>query len=71
LNNRGVRADVIERQLAHVERNRVRAAYNRADYMSERITMMQMWADFVLPDQAVTGSTLVVPLPDMTVSDPA
>jgi integrase len=69
LNNRGVRADVIERQLAHVERNRVRAAYNRADYMSERITMMR--ADFVLPDQAVTGSTLVVPLPDMTVSDPA
>jgi integrase len=30
LNNRGVRADVIERQLAHVERNRVRAAYNHA-----------------------------------------
>jgi integrase len=63
LNNRGVRADVIERQLAHVERNRVRAAYNRADYISERIAMMQMWADFVLPDQAGAGSTLVVPLP--------
>ncbi len=63
LNNRGVRADVIERQLAHVERNRVRAAYNRADYMSERIAMMQMWADFVLPDHATTGGTLSVPLP--------
>ncbi|WP_144156138.1 tyrosine-type recombinase/integrase [Paraburkholderia sp. BCC1885] len=63
LNNRGVRADVIERQLAHVERNRVRAAYNRADYMPERIAMMQMWADFVLPDQATSGSTLTVPLP--------
>ncbi|PLZ01567.1 hypothetical protein CY652_15775 [Burkholderia sp. WAC0059] len=63
LNNRGVRADVIERQLAHVERNRVRAVYNRADYMPERIVMMQMWADFVLPDQAVAGSTLFVPLP--------
>lgn len=63
LNNRGVRADVIERQLAHVERNRVRAAYNRADYMSERIVMMQLWADFVLPDQATTGGTLLVPLP--------
>ncbi|CAJ4470797.1 cp4-like integrase [Burkholderia pseudomallei] len=63
LNNRGVRADVIERQLAHVERNRVRAAYNRADYMPERIAMMQMWADFVLPDQATTGGTITAPLP--------
>ena len=63
LNNRGVRADVIERQLAHVERNRVRAAYNRADYMTERVAMMQMWADFVLPDQATSGGALVVPLP--------
>lgn len=63
LNNRGVRADVIERQLAHVERNRVRAAYNRADYMPERVAMMQMWADFVLPDPAATGGALLVPLP--------
>lgn len=64
LNNRGVRADVIERQLAHVERNRVRAAYNRADYWPERVAAMQMWADFVLPDQPTTGGTLSVPLPD-------
>ncbi|WP_186150768.1 tyrosine-type recombinase/integrase [Burkholderia gladioli] len=64
LNNRGVRADVIERQLAHVERNSVRRAYNRADYMSERIAMMQMWADFVLPDQALSTSTMWVQLPD-------
>jgi integrase len=63
LNNKGVRADVIERQLAHVERNRVRAAYNRADYWPERVAAMQMWADFVLPDQATTGGTLSVPLP--------
>lgn len=70
LNNRGVRADVIERQLAHTERNRVRAAYNRADYWPERVVAMQMWADFVLPDQATTGGTLAVPLPGMTVSEP-
>ncbi|CAE6767260.1 Prophage integrase IntA [Paraburkholderia nemoris] len=63
LNNRGVRADVIERQLAHVERNRVRAAYNRADYWPERVPAMQLWADFVLPDQATAGGTLSVPLP--------
>jgi hypothetical protein len=47
-----------------VERNRVRAAYNRADYWPERVAAMQMWADFVLPDQATTGGTLSVPLPD-------
>jgi integrase len=49
LNERGFRADVIERQLAHAERNAVRAAYNQADYLSERAGMMQAWADFVDP----------------------
>lgn len=37
--------DVIERQLAHTERNEVRGAYNRALYMPERCRMMQWWAD--------------------------
>ncbi len=41
------RADVIERQLAHTEKNRVRAAYNRTEYLSERIEMMQWWADYL------------------------
>ncbi|KGW08967.1 tyrosine-type recombinase/integrase [Burkholderia pseudomallei] len=63
LNTKGVRADVIERQLAHTERNRVRAAYNRADYLHERRQAMQMWADFVLPDHATIQDTWVVPLP--------
>jgi integrase len=40
------RPDVIERQLSHIERNRVRAAYNAAEYMDERREMMQWWADF-------------------------
>lgn len=39
--------DVIERQLAHKERNEVRAAYHRAEYMSERHKMMQWWADYL------------------------
>jgi len=47
LNEQGFRADVIERQLAHKERNKVRAAYNRAEYLEERTAMMQHWADFV------------------------
>jgi integrase len=45
LNEMGYRPDLIERQLAHVERNRVRATYNRAEYLAERRQMMQGWAD--------------------------
>ena len=47
LNELGWKPDVIERQLAHAERNKVRAVYNRAQYMAERRTMMQAWADYV------------------------
>lgn len=47
LNELGFRPDVIERQLAHVERNKVRAAYNHAQYLAERREMMQAWADHV------------------------
>jgi integrase len=45
LNEQGWRADVIERQLAHCERNEVRGAYNRAQYLPGRVKMMQAWAD--------------------------
>lgn len=41
------RSDVIERQLSHIERNRVRAAYNQAEYLDERRSMLQWWADFI------------------------
>ncbi|MEO5327934.1 MAG: integrase arm-type DNA-binding domain-containing protein [Magnetococcus sp. THC-1_WYH] len=37
--------DAIERQLAHGERNKVRAAYNHAEYLTERTEMIQWWAD--------------------------
>ena len=47
LNEQGWPPDVIERQLAHVERNQVRAAYNRAEYLEERKKMMQEWADWL------------------------
>lgn len=45
LNEIGFRSDVIERQLAHAERNKVRASYNQAEYLEERRAMMQQWAD--------------------------
>lgn len=47
LNEHGFRPDVIERQLAHSERNKVRAAYNHAQYLPERRQMMQWWADYL------------------------
>ena len=56
LNEMGFRADVIERQLAHQERNAVRAAYNRAEYLTERRAMMKHWAEHV---QAVTSGNVL------------
>jgi len=47
LNEQGWPPDVIERQLAHAERNEVRRAYNRAKYLPERRNMMQAWADYL------------------------
>jgi len=47
LNEQGYNRDWIERQLAHGERNNVRAAYNYAEYMPERRRMMQQWADYL------------------------
>ena len=45
--NKGFAPDVIELQLAHAERNEVRAAYNRAQRLEERRRMMQAWADYL------------------------
>jgi integrase len=58
LNEMGFRPDVIERQLAHEEKNAVRAAYNRAEYLNERRTMMKQWADYI----DAVGRRNVIPL---------
>ena len=48
LNEMGWNADAIERQLAHAETNKVRAAYTHAaQYLDERKRMMQAWADYL------------------------
>lgn len=47
LNEQGWHPDVIELQLAHQERNKVRAAYNKAQRLPERREMMQKWADYL------------------------
>ncbi|MBZ7394328.1 integrase [Klebsiella michiganensis] len=48
LNEDGFLPDVIEAALAHVDKNEVRRAYNRSDYLEQRRPMMQWWADFVM-----------------------
>src|SRR5450631_367503 len=55
LNEQGFPPDVIELQLAHAERNEVRAAYNRAKRIPERRAMMQSWADYL--DKLRLGDT--------------
>lgn len=64
LNEMNYRPDVIERQLAHQERNAVRRAYNRASYMEERRVMMQQWADML--DELRDGKGNVVPIRNTT-----
>ncbi len=57
LNEQGYHPDVIELQLAHAERNKVRAAYNKAQRLPERRKMMQAWADYL--DGLRAGATVV------------
>lgn len=47
LNENGFKGDVIERQLAHLERNKIRAAYNHAEYLPERRVMMDWWGNYL------------------------
>ena len=54
-NESGWNPDVIERQLAHVERNEVRAAYHRSAYTADRARLMQWWADYL--DARRAGTT--------------
>jgi integrase len=57
LNEQGWHPDLIELQLAHAERNKVRAAYNRAQRLDERRKMMQAYADYL--DELKTGGNVV------------
>ncbi|MEP7044560.1 MAG: tyrosine-type recombinase/integrase [Dokdonella sp.] len=59
LNELGWPPDVIERQLAHAERNKVRKAYNRAQYLAERRKMMQAWADYL---DGLRAGAVIVPI---------
>ncbi len=58
LNEAGFNADAVERQLAHVEVNKVRAAYHRSEYREERRRMMQWWGDYL---EGIAKGANVVP----------
>jgi integrase len=47
LNELGFKGDVIEMQLAHAEGNKIRGAYNHAEYLPERKKMMQDWSNYL------------------------
>lgn len=47
LRENGYQSEYVEAQLAHAERNKVKAAYNHAEYIMERTNMMQWWADYL------------------------
>jgi len=57
LNEKGWHPDLIELQLAHAERNKVRDAYNRAQRLDERRKMMQDWSDYL--DRLRAGANAV------------
>ncbi|MGZ8236550.1 MAG: tyrosine-type recombinase/integrase [Methylobacter sp.] len=57
LNEQGWSPDAIERQLCHMPRDAVRAAYNRAQYLEERRRMMQSWGDYL--DSLKSGAQVI------------
>jgi len=57
LNEKGFNPDAIERQLSHLHRNKVRAAYmHHAQFLDDRRQMMQWWADYLENTQPTTIS---------------
>ena len=59
LNEQGWHADAIERQLCHMPKDAVRAAYHRSQYLDERRKMMQAWADYL---DGLKNGAQVVPI---------
>jgi len=50
-------SEIIEKQLAHEENNKVKATYNHAEYLPERQRMMQLWADYL--DSIKAGADVI------------
>jgi integrase len=59
LNEQGFDADLIETALAHIDKNQIRSAYNRTDYLERRRVMMSWWSEYIM--DASSGSLSLVP----------
>jgi len=59
LHEQGWNSDIVERQLAHVEQNKIKGAYNQAEHLSERVKLMQSWADYL---DALRAGADVIPI---------
>lgn len=57
LREMGYARDLVDRQLAHAERNQVTAAYVHAEFLQDRRKMMQHWADYI--DAARKGAKVI------------
>ncbi len=62
LNEMGCHVDAIECQLDHRERNKVRAAYNKAKYIEQRTDLMQIWGDYIEKANPANQEPKIVPL---------
>jgi integrase len=56
----GYRHEVVDRQLAHAHKSKIDRAYDRAQFLDERTTMMQEWADYI--DALATGAKIIKPV---------
>jgi len=59
LNEMGFKGDIVEAQMAHKDNNKIRATYNKAQYLAERADMMQSWSEYI---DSIKNSNNVVPL---------
>jgi integrase len=58
LNEKGYKSDWIEKQLAHEAEDKIRSAYNRAEYLLERKKMMQDYADILEAMKSSDGNIM-------------
>ena len=66
LNEQSFEPDVIEAALAHADKNAIRAAYNRSDYLEKRKKMMQWWSNHI--EAAAEGNLSLTGLKHLTVA---
>lgn len=67
-NENGFRPDAIERQLTHVESNKVRATYNKALLLDQRRLLLQVWAGYLSAAEHSGAEYTWSPLPDRATS---